>query len=215
MTQTKKNKIKNLENFFERHQFIYQFLRYAVTGFLNTALNFLILNIVSKALNINHGFSLALIAGLAFAVSVVQSYFWNRVWAFGNEGRVSLRKNLTRIFSVGLLGLVTLVLILVASKFSVIWEFYALLTVVYFAFEWVLWNSFGFHKADFIHVNNSFNKYFFVTFIGLLINAGLVWVITSNFHFIEGDLNKNIAVIMATTASFLWNFTSYKLMVFK
>lgn len=206
------NKIQKV---LESRHLIFQFLRYAAIGFLNTALNFLIFNIFSKALNINQGLPLGLVASLAFVAAVVQSYFWNRTWTFGNEAGVSVLENLKRLFLVGLLGLLTLVIIFVASKLSAVWEFYLLPALIYFLFEWFFWKNFGFHKAKFTHPNHSFMTYFGVTFIGLLINAGLVAVISSNLRLTGGDLDKNIAATVATIVSLIWNFTSYKLVVFK
>ncbi len=94
---------KKVTGFLERKPVIYQFLRFGCIGFLNTALNFLILNTVSKALGITEGWPLGGVAALAFVGAVIQSYTWNRTWTFGRETGVSLWQNVVRLFFVGLL----------------------------------------------------------------------------------------------------------------
>ncbi|HYV33589.1 MAG TPA: GtrA family protein, partial [Candidatus Limnocylindria bacterium] len=62
----------------ESRPIVYQFLRFGCIGALNTALNFLILNGISKALGIDEGVKLSAVSAVSFSVAVVQSYLWNR-----------------------------------------------------------------------------------------------------------------------------------------
>ena len=204
-----------LTNFLQERPIIYQFLRFGCIGFLNTGLNFLILNTVSKALNITQGWPLGGVAILGFIGAVIQSYPWNRTWTFGGETGVSLVKNIQRLASIGFLGILALVIIFVSSAFSPPYYFYLVLLVIYLIIETMLWRSFGFHMSDWNHESHSFLIFFIVTLIGLAINSSLVSVISLHLHITGTDLDKNIATALATGVSLFWNFTGYKLVVFK
>ena len=199
----------------ERNPVVYQFLRFGCIGALNTALNFLILNSISKALNISQGLPLGAVEGVAFCGAVIQSYLWNRTWTFGSEQGVSLFKNFERLLAVGLLGFLAVVFVLVGSRLSAPWEYFAGILVVYLIIETVLWKYFGFHVSDWNHEGHSFVIFFFVTLVGLGINVLLISFISTNLHLTNTDLDKNIAAIVATGVSLFWNFVGYKLVVFK
>ncbi len=206
-----------LTGLLEHKPVVYQFLRFACIGFLNTGLNFLIYNSLSKALHISQGWQLGVIAGVGFVFAVVQSYLWNRVWTFGNEQGVSLWNNIVRLFTVGFLGGLAVVFVFIASspQVSAPYWFYALVLVVYLIVETVLWRRFGFHIADFHHETHSFAVFFVVTLIGLLLNSTLVSIISTHLHITNSDLDKNIAAALATGVALFWNFTGYKIIVFK
>jgi putative flippase GtrA len=199
----------------ERFPIIYQFLRFAAIGFLNAALNFLILNGMSKALGISQGWSLGAVEAVAFALAVVQSYLWNRTWTFGTEQGVSLWKNVVRLILVGALGVLAVILVLVGSAFSTLWLFFAVLLVVFLVCQLALWRGFGFHTSTWDHKDNSFLPFLIVTLVGWGINVGLVAVISAHLHLTHSDLDKNIALVIATAVSLFWNFFGYKAIVFK
>ncbi len=57
-----------------------------------------------------------------------------------------------------------------------------------------------------------------VSIIGLLINSGIVYVITNHVNpmfGISAQLWLNVAAVVATGVSLIWNFIGYKLFVFK
>lgn len=195
---------------------LWQFLSFACIGLLNTALNFLILNAVSKALGISKGLELSLVDYFSFIMAVIQSYLWNRTWTFGGEQGVSLTRNFWRLVQVGALGAIAIVAVLVGSKFSSPWYYYAVMLAIYLWIESMLWRSFGFHMSNWNHEGHSFLIFFIVTFIGLNINAGLTGYFSLHVQLTQTvDLNKNIAVVLATALSLFWNFIGYKLLVFK
>jgi len=199
----------------EKRPVVYQFLRFGCIGLLNTALNFLILNSLSKALGISQGWQLGSVEAVGFAAAVLQSYLWNRTWTFGAEQTVSLWKNLIRLFFVGLLGFLTIVFVLIGSNLSAPYLFYVVLMAIYLLLETVLWRVFGFHTSDWNHEGHSFLIFFFVTLIGLGLNVFLISVVSHYVHLTNTDLDKNIAAVVATGASLFWNFAGYKLLVFK
>ena len=192
-----------------------QFTRFACIGLLNTALDFLVLNTISKALGITQGLPLGAINFFSFTLAVIQSYLWNRTWTFGGEV-ARLRTNFFRLVYVGSLGAIFIVLVIAASKFQAPWYLFLIMLCVYLLIESVLWRSFGFHLSDWNHESHSFLIFFIVTFIGLVINVSLVSIVSVHLHLTQNpDLDKNIAKVVATAVSLFWNFTGYKLLVFR
>ena len=196
---------------------ILQLLRFAAIGFLNTGLNFLILNAISKKLGIDKGFALGIVSGVSFTLATIQSYYWNKYWAFGGAEAVSVLKNFVRLILVGALGVLAVLFALIGSKVMAPAFFYGLLLIVFFIVEYVLWRIFGFQTAHSVEQKNPFVLFVVVSLIGLLINVAIVSVVSSHFILTPNnlDLNKNIATIIATCVSLVWNFIGYKLIVFK
>src|SRR5580765_5827519 len=106
----------SLQQTLARKPIIYQILRFAAIGILNTALDFIILNFVSKTLGIESGLRLGTINVIGFSAAMVQSYFWNRYWAFSQNETADVMKNFWRLLSVGGIGIVGFVAVLVGAK---------------------------------------------------------------------------------------------------
>ena len=206
---------QKITGFLEGSPIIYQFLRFACIGLLNTALDFLLLNTIAKAVGVSQGWKYGAIDIFSFSVAIVQSYIWNRTWTFGSEQGVTLLKNFLRLVLVGSLGAVSIIFVLVGSKFFAPAPYYFSITIVYLILESVLWRGFGFHLSDWHHQGHSFFIFATVTFIGLAINVFLVSVLSLHIHITHTDLDQNIAKILATCISLFWNFTGYKVVVFK
>lgn len=68
------------------HLWIYQAAKFVVTGFLNTALDFGVLNLLSFVTGIYAGSSIIFLNSISFTVAVINSYFWNKYWTFGQKG---------------------------------------------------------------------------------------------------------------------------------
>jgi len=133
-----------ITHFLERMPVVYQFLRFACIGFLNTGLSFLVVNTISKFFGISQGWKLGVIVGIGFVCAVIQSYPWNRTWTFGGEQGVTLWNNLVRLCMVGALGVIALAFVLVASRLSAPAVSYLIFLVIYLIAENVLWQHFGF-----------------------------------------------------------------------
>jgi putative flippase GtrA len=205
-----------ITGFLEKNTVIYQFLRFGCIGLLNTGLSFLVQNSISKYLGISQGWHLGAVQAAAFVCAVIQSYPWNRTWTFGGEMGITMWKNLVRLFSVGSLGFVALLFVVVASKSSAPFWSYLIFLAAFLITEEVLWKRFGFHMSDWNHVGHSFVIFFSVTLIGLGINAFLSSIISTHVHITRTvDLDKNIAVALATGVSLFWNFVGYKVVVFR
>ncbi|OGD95445.1 hypothetical protein A3F02_03265 [Candidatus Curtissbacteria bacterium RIFCSPHIGHO2_12_FULL_38_9b] len=64
----------------------------------------------------------------------------------------------------------------------------------------------------------NFITFFVITLIGLVINSSIVYIITTFVPpvFVESEtLWANLAKVLATGVALFWNFTGYKLIVFK
>ncbi len=63
-----------------------QLARFAVVGFLNTAMDFGLLNLMIWFSAITSGLYLAIFNALSFSATVINSFFWNKYWTFEKEG---------------------------------------------------------------------------------------------------------------------------------
>ncbi|MBI5045774.1 MAG: GtrA family protein [Candidatus Niyogibacteria bacterium] len=134
---------------------MYQAAKFIVTGFLNTALDFGVLNLLSFMTGIYSGVNIIFLNSVSFAVAVSNSYFWNKYWTFGQKGGARV---------------------------------------------------------------GEFATFVIVAFIGLLVNSGVVFVITTYVPRLDGidpALLENIAKALATGFSLIWNFVGFKFIVFK
>jgi len=134
--------------------FFAQLGKFAAVGFLNTAIDFGILNLLSSATGITAGLYLGGINVPAVVVALTNSYFWNKFWVF-NAGEGSTASDLPKFIAV----------------------------------------SVG----------------------AILVNSGIV-AIGTGFPAPAGlspELWLNVTKVLATVASFLWNFVGYKIFVFR
>ena len=131
---------------------LWQLAKFALVGVLNTAIDFGILNFFIFITQVTGGAGIILINATSFSCALVNSYFWNRDWVFGQT-----------------------------------------------------------KKSNFL-------TFAVVTLIGLSINTGVVYILTTYVQPIlvtSPTLWANLAKVLATILSLIWNFTGYKLIVFK
>ena len=69
---------------------IYQFVKFCIIGFLNAAIDFGVLNLLSLYTGITSGFIIGGVNVPGFVVAAANSYFWNKFWVFSKEKQVSL-----------------------------------------------------------------------------------------------------------------------------
>lgn len=62
--------------------FFLQFGKFALVGFLNTVIDFGILNALIATTGIVAGVGIAVLNVIAFSVALTNSFFWNRLWVF-------------------------------------------------------------------------------------------------------------------------------------
>ncbi len=203
----------------QKYPVVLQLCKFVAIGFLNTTLDFIVFNFVSKAFNISSGLKLGQVTIPGFILAVIQSYYWNRSWAFAAaQQSVSLLKNFTRLVLVGLLGAVTFVVVWYGAHHSAAASLFLIIFVLFIVFEIVLWEAFGFSKIDSSQQQEKspFVSFIIVSIVGLVINIALVSLISNSVKLSPiADENKNIAKVIATLVSLVWNFIGYKLFVFR
>ena len=136
--------------------FMAQFGKFVVVGFLNTAIDFGILNSISAITGITAGLKVGGVNIPGFVVAVTNAYFWNKFWVFKSRD-----------------------------------------------------NKGALHD---------FPKFLLVSGTGLLLNSGMIVFITTYFaqpDSLSSPLWLNIAKVLATGLSLVWNFTGYKFIVFR
>ena len=89
-----------------RMSFFTQFSKFVAVGFLNTAIDFGMLNLLSRILGISAGFILGGVNIPGFVVAVSNSYFWNKLWVFQERRQgESLFQDFPKFFAVTAIGL--------------------------------------------------------------------------------------------------------------
>lgn len=212
--------IDTINDLLQKRPVILQLLRFAAIGAINTALDFIILNFITTYLGIDKGTSLGLLNIIGFTAAVIQSYFWNKAWAFAESRQVSLFQNAFRLIMVGGLGFVAFVAVLLGSGYEASSIFYLLVLAAFLISELVLWIGFKLSLDRSQNAGFQFVTFIIISLIGLLINS-LIIVLASNVisPYLESSIApgiiKNVAKIIATGVSLIWNFIGYKLFVFK
>ena len=64
---------------------IYQFVKFCVIGFLNAAIDFGVLNLLSLYTGITSGFIIGGVNVPGFIIAATNSYFWNKFWVFSHK----------------------------------------------------------------------------------------------------------------------------------
>ena len=89
-------------SFFKNWLFVRQFARFLVTGFLNTSIDFGILNIMSMKLGIYAGLRIIGINPFSFLIAAANSFFWNKYWTFSQKGKIQAKEIIEFFLVVGL-----------------------------------------------------------------------------------------------------------------
>lgn len=211
--------LARLESLLKTKPVILQLLKFGAIGVINAALDFLILNVLSKFFDVTVGTSLGLINVASFSVAVIQSYAWNKAWAFGDSDTSPI-KNFLHLCVIGGLGSLGVILVLVGAQVSATALYYFLLLAAFIVAEIAIWKSFSLSLPDTSQQRNQFASFIAVSIGGLIINSGVV-ALGSDFllRYVDflgnEDMVKNVAKIAATGVSLVWNFIGYKIIVFK
>ena len=137
--------------------FFEQLGKFVAVGVLNTALDFSVLNAVSRLTGITAGVVVGWVNIPGFIVAVINGYLWQRLWVFP-------RQNIER------------------------------------------------------NIFIDFPKFLGVTLVGLLLNSGLIILVTTWIarpSGISSEIWLNIAKVIATAFTLVWNFVGYKFVVFR
>ncbi|MBI2056136.1 MAG: GtrA family protein [Candidatus Sungbacteria bacterium] len=82
-----------------------QLAKFAAVGFLNTALDFGILNLLSAATGVTAGVVVGGVNIPGFSVAVFNSFFWNKLWVFRGRQHSALLQDFPQFFAVTFIGL--------------------------------------------------------------------------------------------------------------
>lgn len=196
-----------------QYPIILQLCRFVAIGFLNTGLSFVIANLVSKYFGVVQGGKLGASSGVGFIFATIQSYYWNKYWAFGEQA-VDLLQNFLRLVWVGAVGVLALAFVYLGSQFGAAYYYYVILLAIFIIAQVVLWASYRLSANA--ASSNPVISFFVVSLIGFLINFAIASKFSELVHLTaNGDLNKNLALVAATAVSLIWNFLGYKIIVFK
>lgn len=89
-----------------RFAFFRQFSKFVAVGFLNTAIDFGVLNLLSAATGITAGLIIGGVNVPGFIVAATNSYFWNKFWVFAKVDGNGLFADFPKFFAVVLTGAV-------------------------------------------------------------------------------------------------------------
>lgn len=198
---------------------ILQGVRFLGIGFLNTAVDFAVLNFLATSFGVYKGAAAGLLNVISFAVAVLHSFFWNKFWAFSSTNKEKLSENLWKFIAAAALGVGILVMVIGGSRYEAQAFYYLILLVLLGAGELILWRLFKLKITGPIYQGDTqFFLFIVVTVLGALLNSGIVVLVTSQISPLFG-LNKetwlNVAKAAATAVSLVWNFAGYKIFVFK
>lgn len=143
--------------------FMAQVGKFVAVGFLNTAIDFGVLNLLSYLSGVTAGFIIGGVNIPGFIVAVSNSYLWNKFWVFKSESGEGPPAGRAGLF-------------------------------------------------------HDFPIFFAVSAVGLLLNSGMVILITtfvSPPFAVGAEAWLNIAKVVATVVSLIWNFLGFKFLVFK
>lgn len=211
-----------LTDLLNKKPIILQLLKFGCIGALNAALDFILLNFLTEAFSIQKGAGLGALNIVSVSAAIIQSYFWNKSWAFVKVGTVSVLKQFVRLMLVGGLGVVAFAAVLVGSQYNYGVVYFAWLFVFYIVLQIAVWLSVRSDSSGETRQASTraeFIGFVIVSVIGAGINSliltGLVAYFGHALPSISDKLFKNIAKMAATVASLIWNFIGYKFFVFR
>lgn len=211
-----------LSDLLNKKPIILQLLKFGCIGALNAALDFILLNLLTEVFSIQKGAGLGALNIVSVSAAIIQSYFWNKSWAFVHAGAVSVLKQFTRLVLVGGLGTMAFLAVLVGSQYNFGVAYFAWLLSFYVVLQAGVWMSV---RSDAVATTAQsgtraeFIGFVVVSVIGAGINSLILTGLVASFGHalpsISDKLFKNIAKIVATMVSLIWNFIGYKFFVFR
>ena len=87
-----------------RVAFLAQFSKFVAVGFLNTAIDFGVLNLLSRLSGVTAGLIIGGVNLPGFLVAIFNSYLWNKLWVFGDRGSGPLFRDFPKFFAVTGIG---------------------------------------------------------------------------------------------------------------
>lgn len=81
-----------------------QFRRYVAVGFMNSAIDFAVLNLLSWATGITKGDGLIPINMISFCAAIINSFYFNKRWSFDDQSQGQNAEKFTIFLIVSLIG---------------------------------------------------------------------------------------------------------------
>lgn len=213
-----------------RKPVILQLLRFACIGALNTAIDFVILNLLTHHFGVEEGSGLAYINVVGVTAAIVQSYYWNTYWAFAADGAVSVLRQFVGVVLVGGLGFCAFVAAVLPSVSEALASrgfatieasslYYGLVLLVFLLLQVILAVHIGFHKKeDAANKGVIFGKFILISVIGVVINSIVLTSVAALILHVSPTVAvsfaKNVAKLIAVFVTLSWNFVGYKFFVF-
>lgn len=196
-----------------------QFTRYAGIGFLNTAVDYAVFNLIASATGVYTGLGAGIITAVSFTIAVLHSYFWNKYWAFGTDQNSGAARSAGQFVVAGVFGIALIgTAIFGASQKYGAWYFVGVLVVLAIG-EIFMWKLFHLAKINPSHKSvREFLVFIFISLVGTLINTQIL-IYGTNLIPPQFGLNQelwtNLIKVGATGIAMMWNFAGYKLFVFR
>lgn len=200
--------------------FVLQFIRFLGIGFLNTAVDFAVLNFLASSFGIYTGAKVGFLNAMSFSIAVLHSYFWNKYWTFNSRSESGVSRDVGKFIAASLVGIAILISVIWGARLRVEWVYYFSAFVVLTIGEIILWKAFRLSvpKSITSHGKKELLLFVVISIIGVFINSGIVAVVTGRVPPVLGfnqELWTNLVKAGATGLSLIWNFLGYKLIVFK
>lgn len=195
-----------------------QGVRFLGIGFLNTAVDFAVINFLATLFGIYEGAGLAVLNIISFSLAVIHSYYWNKNWAFVSSSSEKLFENIAKFIAAAALGGVVVLAAFYGSNEEYGAAFYISLILILTVGELILWKWLDLSGLSSSSYSRELLFFFVVSVIGALINTGIITLATSYVDPLFGMNEKlwlNFAKAAATGISLVWNFVGYKVLVFK
>lgn len=116
------------------------------------------------------------------------------------------------------LGVMNLLMLLTGIKEGIGYSGFVAIAFVIASTNSYFWNKFWSFQSTTSVSGNEYTKFLLFTFVGMLINTGVASLIVNVIgapESISAGLWANIGGLFGTAASFMWNFLSYRLVIFK
>ncbi len=129
---------------------VYQFARFVLVGFLNTVIDFGVLNLLIYITGFSTGIYYSVFKACSASFSIVNSFFWNKLWTFGKCEAATSSQEAPRFLLVTLIGaainigvasLVVNVIGAPAGFDPKVWANLGAVVAIFFGF---LWNFLGY-----------------------------------------------------------------------
>jgi len=124
---------------------LFQAAKSFLVGILNTFIDLGILNFLMVSFGIFSGISFVVFKGLSFSVATLNSFFWNKFWAFEKRETKDTLKETSQFYLITIGGLLinlavsSLVVNMIGPQFGAppaLWANVGALVAVFFGFAW-------------------------------------------------------------------------------